>query len=221
MSVRIIATASVLQEELGPIILLDSMLSGAVSYLDEISITAKQVSILKSLLSSMILQTEYEGTTYIYDTFKCFINNKRRLMIDIPALSRYCRDYDLLQLIFSNSVKSYDDADDADERMIDSSHNLINPQILKIFRNVQSLELICSDHYDSTYYPIPLLSLLSVIRTAGSQIQRVLIRDGTGGWISKIIEMKFEDISNEYRKMNYYIEIMQRPYCSELTISAI
>ena len=135
------------------------------------------------------------GNTYILETFQCFVNNKQSIGIDTYALNGYCKNIDLLGLLFNKIIKN--------KEVEDKQQNLIKKGVLKVFKNVTDLFIYCPG------YSFCLLSFLSVID--GTEINKVEIEGYE--WIRSIASSSsFDSICTQYQKANFEITLTDDKY---------
>ena len=101
---------------------------------------------------------------YIYSTFDCFVKQKRKMMLRMGDLEGCYTD--LRNLIFGE-IKKIDASDDIArmKTIVNGADddNLPKQELLIIFDNVQ--ELMVHLFHRGYFYPISLLSLLSIIKS--------------------------------------------------------
>ena len=195
-SIILQSTSSNLESLIGPLTILDNILSENVNIDNIIFDNSKAVSVLSYLFSSILSGKEYVGNKYIWNTFNTFIMSKKDIFVRIAKLDKYCLNKNLLALIFSDLIKN--DDDDNRAMIINKNQNLVKPEILKIFKNVTYLRIHCKK------YPLSLESLLSLIN--GTQIKTVVIDDPGSTWLSSVKSSSFADVSSKYKKANFKME---------------
>ena len=83
-----------------PLTYLDNILNNNVYEYNIIPNKRKHVSVLSSLFS-----LSSKGDKYIYSTFDSFRKNKRKIQVDLYCLNKYCKNVDLLSLLFNELVE--------------------------------------------------------------------------------------------------------------------
>ena len=116
-------------------------------------------------------------------------------------------DEKLLSLIFTDP-KLYHQRHDGRKVIILDNKNLINPQLLSVFKNAKKLLILTTDWSGSVVYPVSFESLLSVID--GTPVTHVRIR-GPGiedshnpdripwSWLDDTLST-FDSIKKQFRK---------------------
>ena len=169
-----------------PITILDNIITNNVTSSNTISDNSADVEILSLLFSS---KENLKINPYILNTFKCFVNHKQEIRIDIRLLDKYCFNKELLGLLFSKIV--------SDTNTKYEDQNLIKKQVLKVFGNVTSLYIECH------CYSFSLLAFLSIID--GTNINKVEILGSE--WLPSIASSSsFSDICTEYQKLGFKVE---------------
>lgn len=169
---------------------------------------------------------------YVIDTFESFVENKTSVWIDLERLNKNVAHDKLLDLFLNErSVTNYwkpkifNIRDDADYS------NLINPVMLKVFKNVTELSIdtaaiIKDSMYDYVCYSMSIIALLSVIKD--TNLQRVIIRtsvvtlstygESYTSWIEMLWNACSDDIIEKYKDEQYQISFEQKKDSSENTL---
>ena len=108
---------------------------------NEISASDKYGKKLKVLFNwALNGKLEKKWNTFVYDTFQCFIKNKKKISIDMFMIQKYVHDEDLLNLMFYSTPKT---------QVMEGTllTNLIRPIMFKIFENVEEIEIISDWNY--------------------------------------------------------------------------
>ena len=120
------------------------------------------------------------------------------IVIDIGALDQYCKNKKLLKLIFCDFIKTenllrFDKYKEA--QMIDNENqNLLRPEMLQIFKNVWSLQILCDS------YPLSLRALLKLINNTNIREVWICATD----WVRLLKSWpSFADIKSEYDSANF------------------
>ena len=167
-----------------------------VDHRNKISDNSADVEILSLLFSYSTSSSSKENlkiNPYILNTFKCFVNHKQEIRIDIGLLDKYCFNKELLGLLFSKIV--------SDTNTKYEDQNLIKKQVLKVFGNVTSL------YIQSYSYSFSLLAFLSIID--GTNINKVEIYGKE--WLPSIASSSsFSDICTEYQKLGFKVEFKDK-----------
>lgn len=192
------STSSNLQSLIGPLTTLDNILSNDVRHNNIIRNNKKDASVLKHLFSVILSKKEYIGNKYILDTFNTFIMNKKRITISISKLHKFCKNEELSKLMFGNfSRKAHREF--YPECIEEENQNLLNPDILKIFKNVTHLKINCEGHPFSFEY------LLSLIKE--TKIKKIEIYAGTSHrWDKLKSSSAYDEIAKKYKKAKFIIK---------------
>ena len=128
---------------------------------------------------------------YIYDTFSCFANNKKSLGMDLASIHWYIRNQNMLDILVRKNIKK------GKENYPEIN---LNPDLLKIFKNVTSIQL------NAEYYPISFLSLLSSIKGSGVVAIKIAFSSGFP-WQRQLVidDVKWQQITREYDNANFKI----------------
>ena len=183
-----------------PLTILDNIFGSRVTKDNVISNNQKDVSVLAELFSATLSGQRYAVNEYIWNTIKVFVENKTKISVWYDALHQNCKNKDLLNLIFYDVVKnnSFDDTEIRCE-----NQNMPKRDILKVFKNVTSLNLDCR------YCPISLESLLSLI--IETQIETVTVHGY--GWMPHVISVSsFDDILSKYEEANLIMDFRGNDY---------
>ena len=210
-SIRIIEDRSNLQEQIEAITIFDEMLTHINP--PKISEDNGYTSIIKDIIQST-KDKDNRFHPYIHDTFKCFVDNKKFVNVNINFLMLNVKDKELLQLIVplpkEVTRKEYE-SDISFWIDKENQENIINADTIELFENLKTI------HIDTNwYYPFSLVSLLSIIK--GTSIEKVIIIIGSGYqqlFDSLCSASEYKDIKEEYKKEQYEI----REEVTELIIS--
>ena len=121
---------------------------------------------------------------------------KTKFWLNIKKLNLFCKNKRLLKLLFHDFISTKTDISDTGSIM-NENQNLLKPEVLRIFKNVTKLKIICGE------YPIALESLLTLI--IQNNIEEVELH-GEKWLLSVKLETSFDLISSKYNKANYYLE---------------
>ena len=194
------STSSNLETLIRPITILDNILSNNIGRGNPIPDNAKDVLVLNDLFSSFLSRKGYAANQYISDSFMTFITSKQKIRMCLYNLNKYCKNQKSLKLIFNDMIQVDKDAHDKykyDEMIKKKNQNLLNSNVLKLFKNVTYLEIRSARH------PVSLESLLELIN--GTQIREVEI-SGHNILLSLEAWSSLADIRCKYKKANFNME---------------
>lgn len=195
-SIMIQSSCSNLKDFISPLTVLDTMLCGNVQ--SKMPNMDKEAKVLKGLFDAYLTGHEYHGNQYVWDTFNTFILLKEKIKINIPALHKYCTNEWLLSLLLTN-VEKMKHKSKVYSAAKYKNKNLLNREIISIFKNVSELEIVCKE------YPLSLEALLSVI--VGTQITKVFVF--LPYWLSQMKNLSsFDNITTKYRESNFNLEVV-------------
>ena len=152
-SIILQSTASNLRKLIGPLTILDNILSLNVGERNDniIPNDDKSVSVLSGLFSSMISGKPYDGNKYIWNTFNAFILKKQEIRINLYQIWYSCKDKEFLKVLFSDLIvregysKLITGVDyDYDLWIKNAKQNLFKPDIVKLFKNVKKISIKCT-----------------------------------------------------------------------------
>eukprot|EP01084_Bolivina_argentea_P102153 183054_1 len=154
-TVRIIKTNTNYELFIKPLYYLDCMVNGTeMDPNDPPNITSKDHTILSRLIKHEITnQTKNIYEEYVHNTFKVWCNQKTRIIIDLFYL--HTSFFALKQLIISDE-------------------NLINSDILKLFKNIDAIII----HSASNYYAFDLKGLAMVLEHHTQKRLQITIKSG-------------------------------------------
>ena len=200
-SIRIIENNLNLEKVIRAITALDNIISNKINGWFKISSDSGYVDLLSVLFVHILSgKKKKKLNEYVFDTFQCFVKNKRKINIDIHNLTYYVKDEGLLNLIF--------DEDLMNEEILT---NLIRPQIFKIFDNVQQITI------SSYYYGFSLFGFLSLIKN--TKINKATIY---GYWINDLWVFCEKEVVEKFSATNFKLEFKKRAYGDDkLTINRL
>ena len=203
------STASNLETFIGPLTVLDNILSNNVDKHHIIPKNSSYVSVLSDLFSTIISGKEYVGNQYVWNTFNAFIMNKQKILIHIDNLDEYCHDKELLNLIFGDLIKIIKKEEEYkyDEMIKFETQNSLKSNVIKLFKNMTYLWITCRS------YPLSLKSLLKSIKD--TQIIKMQIWGSK--WLPSVKSCSaLDDITREYGKANFNINFTIKDKCLDL-----
>ena len=175
-----------------PITHLDNILSDNVQWNNVILDDKKDVKILKSLFNCILSGAEFVGHKYIWNVFNAVIDNKSKIEIDIAGMNYYCENKGLTNLFLSDILMGDDYSEDKYQ-----DKNLMNRQILSIFKNAKYLWVKCHSN------PVPLIPFLSVIKGTNIIYAELIGHE----WVPKLRRTAtFSEIVEKYKDANFKIE---------------
>ena len=124
---------------------------------------------------------------FIYDTFGALIAFKKRIEINIVRLYRAKTDKLLLQQLFDTEIVEEQDTENVDVFISDDNRqNMINPLLLKVFKNVKEIKIITkgfnSMRKKNPHYPLSLSLLLSIISKTAIKKATIVVNGKGGYW---------------------------------------
>ena len=122
---------------------------------------------------------------YIYDTFEALIAFKKKIEINIVRLHKTRPDKLLLQQLFDAEIVEEKDPENVDVFICDDNRqNMINPLLLKVFKNVEEIKIITKHHgpfwEKLPHYPLSLSLLLSIISKTAIKTATIVVNDKGG-----------------------------------------
>lgn len=206
-SIILQSTSSNLEPFIGPLTILDSILSNNVNMNNEIPHDNKVVSVVSQLFSSVLSGKEYIGNLYVWRTFNTFIMNKKWILVNIDQLHEHCSNNKLLKVIFYDLIKKDKNQDVYSMMIKNKNQNLLKSDIFKLFANVNYLEI------HSLQHPFSLESLLALMTSTNIQLVNIL----GGKWISSVRQWSlFDDILNKYDKAMFILEFEEHHHQEDL-----
>ena len=109
---------------------------------------------LNIIKTSMGHQNKYHE--YVNDTFKCFMNNKKHIRLNVESLVDWIKDQVFLDLIIPirHELNMYEYSSDISCWIdVDNNQNIMNPDLFKLFRNVKTMEI------EARFYPFSLVNI--------------------------------------------------------------
>ena len=211
ISIRLIKQAKKFQVIIGALYYLDIAISTSWGYGDAenmIKVNPQWIGIIKDLFDFIISQKEEnigKYDNYIFSTFKCFVEHKRKLMIGLDDLLLFNKDF--RNLIMGQLMSTHYEKDSISKMkgMITDINdmNLPKKQFLTIFHNLQQLELYLSSNL--YFYIISLSSLSSIIKSHPS-LKMVRIDLGYGSKIRSLYSLS-EEMKKRYEHVGYNIHL--------------
>ena len=196
-SIKLIKSCSNLGSLIRAITILDNCISGNVNhYISEYEYGKKLSALFNYFINGKL---ENKWNKFVYDTFECFIKNKKRMDIDIDKVSRYVGDQDLLNLMFhslnADSTAIMDEKD---------STNLIKQSMFEIFENVEEINIQSNEHSFS------LFGFLEII--SETKITKVTITAGKYGfeWIESLWKDHQQKIEARFDASEFDIHMDQQ-----------
>ena len=192
-----------------PINILDNIISINIDSDNKIFVNPLNAKILKELFNYQLhvnggsdLEKEFKikFNQYVYDTFSCFINHKEEILINIAKLAKYAMDKEILNLIFYEL-----DCDVTDEDIINTNNkNLVKPKFLRIFKNVNRLDIWTKDNENE--YRLSFLSLLSIIKNTWIETVQISA-EGEETWLEELsLSSSFIDIVEKYKNAGFELK---------------
>ena len=196
VTIRMIEDNLNLQTLIGAMAALDNAMSGELGFGTTISESDEYGLKLGALFTYIVSgKKEMKWNDYVYDTFRCFVENKVKMMIMIEDIARSIQDEKFLNLICYRL-----DIDNKDIMSEKNMTNLIKPHIFEVFENVQEIRI------HSAQYTFSLLAFLSLL--INTNINTVVILGF--GWISDLWTLHSQEIVETFAAKNFSIEFTKR-----------
>ena len=216
ISIIIIQSRSNLKGHIGAITSLDAIISDQLRRKYVISKRSGYDKIFAHLFDYCLGQEmEMKFNEYLYRTFKCFVNHKDKIDIDMHCIDEYIEDKKVQNLLFYDIISfgmRYDNKDIS--KWMDANNNtqnLLKPIFFDVFKNVKEVKIKVDYLGTGSVYPFSLLSLLSIIQN--TEVNKVLIytepRPDLTIWESLFSISSFDSIVNNFKENQYGIKIDQ------------
>ena len=196
----------------------DSMISGSsISKKVSRDITDKHASLISSLFYQFLNKKEEKNMIgldeYIKSSFQCFVQNKVNICLSYPYLGDVFQVNEKMRNLILYKLESNLDfkisRDDGDLT------NLLRIELLRVFHNVRTVELITNiaGGNKKGSITISMISLLSVIKD--TSLQRIFIlsygddreNDKYESWQSYLWKLSSSKLMDKYSKLNYKIDL--------------
>ena len=204
-SIRIIETGTNYGEIIQAITLFDNIISGNTPMRISTSIWKKATLIMNHLLNNND-KTENKFDSFIYNTFKLFMDRKNKLKIDMNALDYFKVDLSFCNLIFGGAgfqTKRYEQ--DNDYLIYDDT----NIPRFKLFDNLGIVTIIGIQRHNK-YWSFSLISLLSKMVESNIKQANIstnwMMADDFTSWISSVWNQSCSSLVKEYKKKGFAIE---------------
>lgn len=201
-SIRKVKSNMNLEEPIGAITALDSLLTADTTANSLKGMDNKKASIIKELIEYKLISGKKQiFDKYVYDTFECFINHKETIsFIPYYFYEENMKDEKLLDLLIYEykdtkrltNVISWDDVDDR--------RNLMKPEIFQVFTNLKTINV-------SIEYPVSLLALLSMIKDTSVENVAMPVIASTLFPSSSVLK----SIESEYKKEGF-VMLTEEPF---------
>jgi len=175
-----------------PITTLDQIISDNVYLANKIEDNLVHFSVVSWLFEYCLSGSLVEKVVcnaYILKSFQCFVNNKQEIRVNLQMLDISVSNKGLLGLLFSKLV--------SETSVKEKDQNLLNKQVLKIFKNVNYL------YINSSGYSFCSSSFLSVIED--TKVTKVNMY-GSDWLPSMASSSSFNFIVSQYQKVNFKLE---------------
>ena len=199
-----------LKKYVSALTVLDIIISGGRNLESAISEGAKHGATINTLFDH-ILNPGSESNKiklhpYVYDTFRCFIDHKEEITIEMDEVWQplIVTDKELLDVLFHDVFyKEEYDEDVSSWIDKDGTDNLIKPALFQVFHNIKVVRFQASD------FPFSLLGFLSTIEN--TSIEYIFIQIPSRGDLGSVIQASpsFVVIKDEYKAKGYNIEISE------------
>lgn len=218
ISIRIIENHLNLKTTISAITALDNILTNNVDDHHKISGDQSYGRIISHLFDYALTDNpsnqQFPMHPYIYDTFKCFANHKTKIDIQLHNINNYVEDRKLLDLLFHSLVK--EEVTSNNEYVeVRNRQNLLKGYLLKIFKNVEEINITASSSvpdYGKFVYPFSILLLLNVIDDTKINKFKINVDRNTDlnviGWLGSIEKSKLvTSIVRMYKERGYGIKV--------------
>ena len=137
---------------------------------------------------------------YVYSTFYTFVDHKKVITLNVWQLyftNNKMRDFIMYSMEESNK-----------KRDVEDMTNLFHPQLVKIFKNAQTI-IISYSQFDGKSYSFSLSSLLSLLVQSRS-LEKVMIKGVySDHWMHSLWSSSSQIIKQEYDEQNYEISYLK------------
>ena len=203
-SIRLMETSLNLRKVISAITAFDFMISeGAIP--PKTYFHGKMLSSLFNYILNDKLDKKWNK--YILKTFKLFITNKKEIYIDLRKLHTYNeKDDGTLVSLIVNELKTFSGYEDYMMNMENNENvNILTPQLLNIFDNINDVYIDTQDIFDENKnYIFSLAELLSVI--ADTTVKTVRIT-GRRKWMKKLWESSSGKLVKIYARKKFDISM--------------
>ena len=202
-SIRIMRTASNLENLIGALTVFDNIISGEQHY-EPLSSSIKYDTLAALMGYFVHNKLEKKLNEYIYKTFDCFRKNKRKIIINLSLLNNITGKH-LVSPYMHDMTKT--DCKEFIYRPESDMTNLFKPDLLRFLNHLTHITIDSQSLRGQYEFIISLLGLLSIIKY--STIQEITILGGKkGGWLSKLWSSDNRDeIVNKYQNNGFKIAV--------------
>lgn len=166
--------------------------------------------IIRELFEDHLARQERERIfhPYVYETFGCFANHKKRIEIDIGTLSKLVQDKELKTVLFHDIIanKQKDKTEISAWIDVDDKQNLIKNEVFQVFKNVKELNIRIIKTSIACDYPFSLSLLLSMIEN--TSITKLMIIGSKETWLELQSSFLFKLIRNNFEDKKFKIKFV-------------
>ena len=139
--------------------------------------------VISRLIEAEINENKRMYNKYVHDTFHAFVQNKKKLVINIAKVARNVKDESLQEVVFTKLEGTPQDSETNRRLREDTDFtNVLNPQFMQAFKQVKDIRLnligfdVEERLSESVEYDFSLIALLSIITS--SNIQTMVLETG-------------------------------------------
>ena len=210
-SIRILETGKNYEDITKPITVFDACISGQVD-IPSADPSKKYGKVITQLINAQITGEAAQIDQYIMDTFNSFIKHKKKIDIKVEYVIKKVKDKELVNNIINKgeSTEYKHGKTDVIRRESKDMTNLINSKIIKMFTNVQEIEMTINEMFNNNnIYTISLIGLLSIIES--TSIKRVEIsmywkKKAGISWLSALWKSSSNELIQKYNNMGFDIK---------------
>ena len=206
VSVRIRSTNKNFENFVNSLCYFDIMLSGG-DLKNYGNIGNKDVLLIDDLINNVIGKPRIRKyDVYIYDTFKCFIVNKQKIILNLHALYEVKTDNKMIDLIMYGLEQHnmMSELNQPKRRDSNDGTNLFISEIFKVLKNIKNITIQSTDVNGIYCYPFSLLLLLN----ASTLVEKVIVKAvrycGEDSWLGLLWNSSSLEIKQQYQR-NYNI----------------
>ena len=204
-SIRIRRTLQNYEDFISALCYLDRMISGA--HLEESK--DEYVLLISDLMNNIIgKKTIRKYDSYIYDTFECFIINKRQMVLDLPELYKVKTNNKMIDLIMNGMERNR--YWERKERGDNDATNLFVCEIFKVFKNIKNIIIITTTDNGLYCYTFSIVLLLWLIESTSVEkliVKAVCYWNGNeyDSWLHLLWNKSSSFLKQQYQQKNYDI----------------